>query len=242
VLGALAKFLEDSNEGNILSAPNLLTLDNEEAKIVVGRNVPFVTGQFTNTGASGGGATNPFQTIERKDVGLTLRVKPQISEDGQVRLQVFQENSGIEGNTTSNANGPTTTKQSIETNVMVEDGGILVLGGLAEDSFTNGAQKVPGLGDIPLFGNLFKSESRNRDKRQLMLFLRPVIVRDAANTNSLSLDRYELMRSGQKDVQPAPSSVLGSVSEAPVLPPQKPASAPGKSPAPLVSPAIKSKP
>jgi general secretion pathway protein D len=242
VLGALAKFLEDSNEGNILSAPNLLTLDNEEAKIVVGRNVPFVTGQFTNTGASGGGATNPFQTIERKDVGLTLRVKPQISEDGQVRLQVFQENSGIEGNTTSNANGPTTTKQSIETNVMVEDGGILVLGGLAEDSFTNGAQKVPGLGDIPLFGNLFKSESRNRDKRQLMLFLRPVIVRDAASTNSLSLDRYELMRSGQKDVQPAPSSVLGSVNEAPVLPPQQPSSTPSKSPAPLVSPAIKSKP
>jgi general secretion pathway protein D len=242
VLGALAKFLEDSNEGNILSAPNLLTLDNEEAKIIVGRNVPFVTGQFTNTGASGGGATNPFQTIERKDVGLTLRVKPQISEDGQVRLQVFQENSGIEGNTSSNTNGPTTTKQSIETNVIVEDGGILVLGGLAEDSFTNGAQKVPGLGDIPLFGNLFKSESRNRDKRQLMLFMRPVIVRDAASTGSLSLDRYELMRSGQKDVQPTPSSVLGGVNEAPVLPPQKPANSPSKLPAPLVAPAIKSKP
>ncbi len=242
VLGALAKFLEDSNEGNILSAPNLLTLDNEEAKIVVGRNVPFVTGQFTNTGASGGGATNPFQTIERKDVGLTLRVKPQISEDGQVRLQVFQENSGIEGNTSGNANGPTTTKQSIETNVMVEDGGILVLGGLAEDSFSNGAQKVPGLGDIPLFGNLFKSESRNRDKRQLMLFMRPVIVRDAAATNALSLDRYELMRAGQKEVQPVPSIVLGSVNDAPVLPPQKPSTAPSKAPAPLVTPSIKSKP
>jgi general secretion pathway protein D len=242
ILGALAKFLEDSNEGNILSAPNLLTMDNEEAKIVVGRNVPFITGQFTNTGSSGGGATNPFQTIERKDVGLTLRVKPQISEDGQVRLQVFQENSGVEGDTTSNANGPTTTKQSLETNVMVEDGGVLVLGGLAEDSFNNGAQKVPGLGDIPLFGNLFKSESRTRDKRQLMLFLRPVIVRDASSTESLSLDRYELMRSGQKDVQPAPSSVLGSVNEAPVLPPQKPSGAPSKSPAPFVAPVIKNKP
>ena len=242
VLGALAKFLEDNNEGNILSSPNLLTLDNEEAKIVVGRNVPFVTGQFTNTGASGGGATNPFQTIERKDVGLTLRIKPQISEDGQVRLQVFQENSGIEGDTSSNANGPTTTKQSIETNIIVEDGGILVLGGLAEDSFSNGAQKVPGLGDIPLFGNLFKSESRTRDKRQLMLFLRPVIVRDASSTQSLSLDRYELMRSGQKDVQPAPSSVLGSIGEAPVLPPQQPSGTAGKSPAPLVAPAIKTKP
>ena len=239
VLGALAKFLEDNNEGNILSSPNLLTLDNEEAKIVVGRNVPFVTGQFTNTGASGGGATNPFQTIERKDVGLTLRIKPQISEDGQVRLQVFQENSGIEGDTSSNANGPTTTKQSIETNIMVEDGGILVLGGLAEDSFSNGAQKVPGLGDIPILGNLFKSESRTRDKRQLMLFLRPVIVRDAGSTQSLSLDRYELMRSGQKDVQPAPSTVLGNISEAPVLPPQKPVGTPGQSPAPLVLPSLR---
>jgi general secretion pathway protein D len=241
VLGALAKFLEDNNEGNILSAPNLLTLDNEEAKIIVGRNVPFVTGQFTNTGASGGGATNPFQTIERKDVGLTLRVKPQISEDGQVRLQVFQENSGIEGDTTSNANGPTTTKQSIETNIVVENGGILVLGGLAEDSFINGSQKVPGLGDIPLLGNLFKSESRSREKRQLMLFLRPVIVRDASSTESLSLDRYELMRSGQKDLQPAPSSVM-NINEAPVLPPQQPSGTPGKSPSPLVLPSMRIKP
>ncbi len=241
VLGALAKFLEDNNEGNILSAPNLLTLDNEEAKIIVGRNVPFVTGQFTNTGASGGGATNPFQTIERKDVGLTLRVKPQISEDGQVRLQVFQENSGIEGDTSSNANGPTTTKQSIETNIVVENGGILVLGGLAEDSFINGAQKVPGLGDIPLIGSLFKSESRTREKRQLMLFLRPVIVRDAASTESLSLDRYELMRAGQKDTQPTPSSIL-NINEAPVLPPQQPSGTPGTSPPPLVLPSIKSKP
>ncbi len=241
VLGALAKFLEDNNEGNILSAPNLLTLDNEEAKIIVGRNVPFVTGQFTNTGASGGGATNPFQTIERKDVGLTLRVKPQISEDGQVRLQVFQENSGIEGDTSSNANGPTTTKQSIETNIVVENGGILVLGGLAEDSFINGAQKVPGLGDIPLLGSLFKSESRTREKRQLMLFLRPVIVRDAASTESLSLDRYELMRAGQKDTQPTPSSIL-NINEAPVLPPQQASGTRGISPPPLVLPSIKSKP
>jgi general secretion pathway protein D len=242
VLGALAKFLEDNNEGNILSSPNLLTLDNEEAKIIVGRNVPFVTGQFTNTGASGGGATNPFQTIERKDVGLTLRIKPQISEDGQVRLQVFQENSGIEGDTSSNSNGPTTTKQSIETNILVEDGGILVLGGLAEDSYSNGAQKVPGLGDIPVLGNFFKSESRTRDKRQLMLFLRPVIVRDASSTQSLSLDRYELMRSGQKDVQPTPSFVLGNINEAPVLPPQKPVDTPSQSPAPLVLPSLRAKP
>jgi general secretion pathway protein D len=241
VLGAIAKFLEDNNEGNVLSAPNLLTLDNEEAKIVVGRNVPFVTGQFTNTGGTGGGSANPFQTIERKDVGLTLRVKPQISEDGQVRLQVFQENSGIEGDTSSNANGPTTTKQSIETNVVVDNGGVLVLGGLAEDNFNNGAQKVPGLGDIPIFGNLFKSESRTREKRQLMLFLRPVIVRDAVSADSLSLDRYDLMRAGQIDTQPQRSSVL-NINEAPVLPPQQGAGTPRTTPAPFVLPAYPSKP
>jgi general secretion pathway protein D len=174
-------------------------------------------------------------------VGLTLRVKPQISEDGQVRLTVFQENSGIEGNTTSNTNGPTTTKQSIETNIVVENGGILVLGGLAEDSFINDSQKVPGLGDIPLLGSLFKSESRSREKRQLMLFLRPVIVRDASSTESLSLDRYELMRAGQKDVQPTPSSVM-NINEAPVLPPQQPSGTPSKFPAPLVQPSLRVKP
>jgi general secretion pathway protein D len=236
VLGALANLLESTSEGSVLSAPNLLTLDNEEAKIVVGRNVPFVTGQFTNTGTGGnGGSVNPFQTIERKDVGLTLRVKPQISEDGQVRLQVFQENSGIVGDTTSNASGPTTTKQSVETNVVVSDGNIIVLGGLAEDDFQAGREKVPGLGDIPLLGNLFKSESRNRDKRQLMLFLRPVIVRDEASAQALSLDRYELLRAGQKDLQPTPSSVM-PINESPVLPPQLPSGATGKTPAPLVTP------
>ena len=238
VLGFLARFLESTGDGNVLSTPNLLTLDNEEAKIVVGQNVPFVTGQFTNTGASGGGATNPFQTIERKDVGLTLRVKPQISENGTVRLQIFQEVSSVQASSVNSASGLITNKRSIESNVVVDDGGIIVLGGLLSDEFSGNQEKVPGLGDVPLFGNLFKSEARTRKKTNLMVFLRPMVVRDAQQTDALSLDRYEFMRAGQKEAQPTPSAPLG-INEAPVMPPQVAPNAPanqrGKPPAPLTS-------
>ncbi len=238
VLGFLARFLESTGDGNVLSTPNLLTLDNEEAKIVVGQNVPFVTGQFTNTGASGGGATNPFQTIERKDVGLTLRVKPQISENGTVRLQIFQEVSSVQASSVNSASGLITNKRSIESNVVVDDGGIIVLGGLLSDEFSGNQEKVPGLGDVPLFGNLFKSEARSRKKTNLMVFLRPMVVRDSQQTDALSLDRYEYMRAGQKDAQPAPSAPLG-INEAPVMPPQLPlknsSTSPSKTPAPLTS-------
>jgi general secretion pathway protein D len=234
VLGFLARFLETTGDGNVLSTPNLLTLDNEEAKIVIGQNVPFVTGQFTNTGSGGGGATNPFQTIERKDVGLTLRVKPQISENGTVRLQIFQEVSSVQASSINSPSGLITNKRSIESNVVVEDGGIIVLGGLLSDEYSGNQDKVPGLGDVPLFGNLFKSETRGRKKTNLMVFLRPLVVRDSQQTESLSLDRYELMRAGQKDLQPKPSSVLG-INEAPVMPPQKPSNQGGQTPAPLGS-------
>ena len=219
VLGFLARFLESTGEGNVLSTPNLLTLDNEEARIVVGQNVPFPTGQYTNNN-SNSGSVNPFQTVERKDVGLTLRVKPQISEDGTVKLQVFQEVSSIDPSTLTNTNGPTTNKRSIESNVVVEDGAIVVLGGLLTDQYSGGLEKVPGLGDVPLFGNLFKGETRKRTKTNLMVFLRPVVVRDAASTDTLSLDRYDMMRSAQKDAQPLPS-VMVPINTAPVLPLQQ---------------------
>ncbi len=216
VLGALARFLESSGAGNVLSTPNLLTLDNEEAKIVIGQNVPFVTGQFTNTNA-GNGAVNPFQTIERKDVGLTLKVKPQISENGTVKLTIFQEVSSVQASTVNAANGPTTNKRTIESNVLVDDGSVVVLGGLLQDEYTGSNEKVPGLADVPFFGNLFKSEARGRKKTNLMVFLRPVVVRDAAATDRLSLDRYEQMRLGMKDAQPVPSEIV-PVNEAATLP------------------------
>ncbi len=209
VLGFLAHFLESTGSGNVLSTPNLLTLDNEEAKIVIGQNVPFVTGQFTNTGSgSSSGSVNPFQTIERKDVGLTLKVKPQISENGTVKLTIYQEVSSVQASTVNAANGPTTNKRTIESNVLVEDGAIVVLGGLLQDEFSGNQDKVPGVGDVPFFGNLFKSETRSRKKTNLMVFLRPVVVRDAQSSERLSMDRYDLMRSGMKEAQPAPSQLV----------------------------------
>ena len=219
VLGFLARFLQTSGDGNILSTPNLLTLDNEEAQIIIAQNVPFVTGQFTNTGAGGSsGSVNPFQTIERKDVGITLKVKPQISENGTVKMSIYQEVSTIQAGTVNSANGPTTNKRSITSNVLVADGSIVVLGGLLQDEYSGNEEKVPGLASIPLLGNLFKSEARSRKKSNLMVFLRPVVVRDAISTEAFSTDRYELMRGAQQQAQPAPS-VMVPINEAPVLPP-----------------------
>ena len=238
-LGFLANFLQSSGAGNILSTPNLLTLDNEEAKIVIGQNVPFVTGQYTNSNSgSNGSSVNPFQTIERKDVGLTLRVRPQISENGTVKMAIFQEVSTVQPGSVNSATGLITNKRSIESNVLVEDGSIIVLGGLLQDEYAGNQDKVPGLGDIPFFGNLFKSESRSRKKTNLMVFLRPVVVRDAAATNALSMDRYDMMRTQQQQSQP-PSSSLIPVNEAPVLPvmnPAKSAVQPAVAPQPVPTP------
>ena len=239
LLGFLARFLQQNGDGNILSTPNLLTLDNEEAKIVIGQNVPFVTGQFTNTGSgsSNNGSVNPFQTIERKDVGLTLRVKPQISENGTIKMTIFQEVSSVQASSVNSTTGLITNKRTIESTVLVDDGGIVVLGGLLQDEYAGNQEKVPGLGDIPLLGHLFKSETRNRKKTNLMVFLRPVVLRDARATNSFSLDRYELMRSVQKDAQPVPSEVT-RVNSAPVMPPQR---APETAPAVPAAPAAPTK-
>ena len=190
VLGFLANFLQTNGDGNILSTPNLLTLDNEEAKIIIGKNVPFVTGQFTNTGASSG-SVNPFQTIERKDVGLTLRVRPQISENGTIKMAIYQEVSNIDPASVLSKEGLITNKRAIETSVLVEDGGIVVLGGLMEDTYSGNVDKVPVLGDVPYVGSLFKNETRSRKKTNLMVFLRPVVLRDALATDSLTMDRYD---------------------------------------------------
>ena len=216
VLGFLARFLQTTGDGTVLSTPNLLTLDNEEAKIVIGQNVPFVTGQYTNNN-NAAGSVNPFQTIERKDVGLTLRVKPQISENGTVKLQIYQEVSRLDPASINSATGLITNKRSIESSVLVEDGGIVVLGGLLQDDFGNSQERVPGLGDVPLFGNLFRADSRSRKKTNLMVFLRPVVVRDGASTENLSLSRYEQMRSVQLEATPNSSPGLPAIGS-PVLP------------------------
>ena len=239
VLGVLARFIETTGEGNILSTPTLLTLDNEEARIVIGQNVPFVTGSFTNTGGSNG-AVNPFQTVERKDVGLTLRVKPQISEDGQVKLQIFQESSSVQPGSANTTTGIITNKRSIESNVVVNDGAIVVLGGLLQDTYSGNRDQVPGLGNIPVFGNLFKAETRSRSKTNLMVFLRPVVIRDGASSDSLSLDRYESMRAVQKDSLSTPNALV-PVDGGAVLPPLRSLAPPTNlppAPPPLVAPSI----
>ncbi|MEY2654728.1 MAG: hypothetical protein RLZZ524_1756 [Pseudomonadota bacterium] len=225
-LGALARFLETNTGANILSTPNLVSLDNEEAKIVIGQNVPFVTGTFTNTG-TGNGSTNPFQTIERKDVGLTLRVKPQIGESGTVRMVIFQENSTV--TSVSSTAGPTTDKSSIETTVVVDDGQIMVLGGLLKDDFGENEDQVPGLASLPLIGGLFKSESRKRTKSNLLVFLRPVVMRTQEDANALTLDRYDAIRAQQVNGQPRPAAV-GRINESVVLPELRRPGAPGSAP------------
>ena len=217
VLGFLANFLQTNGDGNVLSTPNLLTLDNEEAKIVIGENVPFPTGSYTNNNSSSG-SVNPFTTVERKDVGLTLKIRPQINENGTVKLVIFQETSNVKSGTELAANGPTTTKRSIESTVLVDDGSVVVIGGLLQDQYAGNQDKVPIVGDVPFFGNLFKSEVRSRTKTNLMVFLRPVVVRDARETDALSMDRYDLIRGAQREAQPVQSTMI-PVNEAPILAP-----------------------
>ena len=224
-LAALANFLETETGANILSTPNLVALDNEEAKIVVGQNVPFVTGSFTNTGGTGN-AANPFQTIERKDVGLVLRVKAQIGEGGAIRMVVYHENSSVVPGSSSSA-GLITDKSAIETTVTVDDGGMLVLGGLVKDEYTDGNDGVPGLSKIPLFGNLFKSESRKRTRSNLMVFLRPTVLRSTEDAEGVTLSRYDQIRAHQQVAQPAASMVLPNTGA-----PQLPTAPPSTKPAP----------
>ncbi|MDQ0587464.1 type II secretion system secretin GspD [Variovorax paradoxus] len=217
VLGAIANFFSSDNDANILSTPNLLTLDNEEAKIVIGQNVPFPTGSYAST--TGVPGISPFTTVERKDVGLTLRVRPQINENGTVKMVIFQETSDVDRTTLSNPNGPTTNKRSIESSVLVDDGGLVMLGGLLSDTYGNTTEKIPIAGDIPLFGNLFKNEVRSRDKKNLMMFLRPVVMRDGMATETFANDRYDEIRTLQRQAQPDPANVmLRNVDAAPVLP------------------------
>ena len=196
-LGVLAKALESHGKTNILSTPNILTLDNEEAKIVVGQNVPFVTGSFAQSGGTVGGTVNPFQTIERKDVGLTLKVKPTVAEGGSIKLQLYQEASSVDTTINTAGAGLVTNKRSIESTVLVDDGQIIVLGGLIQDQTQDANSQVPVLGSIPILGNLFKSQTRSRTKSNLMIFLRPFVLRDDQSPNKLTGDRYDYIRNEQ---------------------------------------------
>jgi general secretion pathway protein D len=216
-IGVLVRALESDANANILSTPTLLTLDNEEALITIGQNVPFVTGQYAISGAAT--TPTPFQTVERRDVGLTLRVRPQVSESGTVRLQIYQEVSSVQD--TANFAGIITNKRAVASNVLVDDGQIVVIGGLIQDAVSDGVEKVPVLGDLPLVGGLFRYKTRSQTKTNLMIFLRPTLVRDSARADAFSSDRYGYILGEQRRLQPARDAVLPDIA-APTLPPLPP--------------------
>jgi general secretion pathway protein D len=213
-LGALARALESNTKANILSMPNLITLDNEEARIIVGQNVPFITGQFTTPASGGGAGVNPFQTIERRDIGLSLRVRPQISQGGTVKMAIYQETSNIQESTSS---GLITSKRSIDTNVLVDNGQIVVLGGLIEDTLSDSVEKVPLLGDIPLLGYLFRYQTKKRGKTNLMVFLRPTVIRSNSDSVAVAGDRYDYMQAAQGGMQ-SDKNIFLPQSQEPKLP------------------------
>lgn len=203
---------------NILSTPSLLATDNEEAEIVVGQNVPFITGQYASTtaGSTTTSVNNPFQTIERQDIGITLMIKPQINEGSSVRLEIKQEVSSL-STTSVSASDLVTNKRSINTTITVEDGQIIVLGGLIEDRFQDSEQKVPLLGDVPLLGQLFRYSKTSKVKQNLMVFLRPTIIRDPELANHYSGRKYSYLRGRQLDAQLNARGTL--VAGTPQLPP-----------------------
>ncbi|SDH21492.1 type II secretion system secretin GspD [Propionivibrio dicarboxylicus] len=215
-LGILASAIEKIGNGNILSTPNLLMLDNEEARITVGQNIPILTGSYTT---SASGSSNPFQTVERKDIGIKLKIKPQVSDSGSITLTVAQEVSSIDESISTNGAGIATKVRLIETKVLVDDGQTIVLGGLIEDKVSQANNKVPLLGDIPVMGQLFRYETRDQQKVNLMVFLRPTVLRDGSSSAALSSARYEYLRTEQGRFDMPGNLVLDAVPKV-QLPPQ----------------------
>lgn len=219
-IGAIISALAKDADTNVLSTPTVVTLDNEEAEIIVGQNVPFVTGTYT-TSTSGNDTSqigNPFQTIQREDIGIKLKVKPQINEGNAVKLEISQEVSNVVPTATALTQGPTTNKRAIKTNVLVENGQILVLGGLIDDKVDESAQKVPLLGDVPLLGNLFRYRNTTKLKRNLMVFLHPVILRDPTQGTLYTSDKYSYIREQQLAARTREVSLLPDV-QSPMLKP-----------------------
>ncbi|MBF0290879.1 MAG: type II secretion system secretin GspD [Nitrospinae bacterium] len=215
---ALAHALETVSSANILSTPTLLALDNEQAKIIVGQNVPLVTGSYASTGAQQN-SVNPFQTYDRKDIGLTLRIKPQISDHGTIRLDIYQEVSSLLPITVkTGASDVVTNKRSLESTVLVEDGQIIVLGGLIQDNLSDSVNKVPILGDLPILGQLFRYETKRRVKTNLMVFLRPFIIQRPNDLSGTTSNSYEYIMGEQGDVKVGGSFLLSNAPD-PKLPP-----------------------
>lgn len=189
--GAILQALDSSTSANLLSMPSILTLDNEKASILVGQNVPFVTGSFTT---SGNDSSNPFQTIDRQDIGINLNVIPHIGDNGTVRLEVSQEVSSVVPGSTGNASGLITNKSLINTTILADDQQTIALGGLMRDNSTTRQQKVPGLGNVPVIGRLFRSDNDSTQKSNLIIFLQPTILRDGGAVASVTERKFNQMR------------------------------------------------
>jgi general secretion pathway protein D len=219
---AMLRAIQGDSNTNIIATPSTVTMDNQEAELKVAQEVPFVTGQFTNTGnSSTDGNVNPFTTIQREEVGTILKITPQVNEGGAlVQLKIELESSSLTGDS-GDANSLITNKRTISTNVLIEDGGIVVLGGLIQDSDIRGEQRVPYLGRIPVLGALFKTRSRQTDKTNLMVFIRPKILRDGFATALATNDKYNYIRDEQRATMRPKSEVLPLIpfSKEPMLPP-----------------------
>ena len=229
-LGALLQALSQTQDANVLSTPNLITLDNEEAKIVVGTNVPIQTGSYSNL--TSGTTSNAFNTFDRVDVGLTLHIKPQITEGGILKLQLYTEDSAIVNGTTNaatNPAGPEFTKRSIQSTVLADNGEIIVLGGLMQDNYQVSNSKVPLLGDIPWIGQLFRSEQKTRAKTNLMVFLRPVIITDRDTAQAVTSNRYDYVQ-GVTGAYKSDNNLIKDKDD-PVVPPMPIGPSQGGSPA-----------
>ena len=216
-LAFLARALETQVNANILSTPTLLTLDNEEARILVGQNIPILTGSYATTGSTT--TVTPFQTFERKDIGLMLRVKPQITEGGTVRLVVYQEVSRLDPTVNTNGAGPVISKRVLESSVVIDDSQIVVLGGLIDDQLTDGSDSVPLLGQIPIAGALFRYDARHRIKTNLLVFLKPTVVRTASDGQVITSERYDYLMGEQQRSSP-PERLFWRDTSQPQLPPE----------------------
>jgi general secretion pathway protein D len=196
---AVLNALRSNSKNNVIATPTAVTLDNQEAELKVAREVPFLTGQFSNTGGNNNGAVNPFQTIQRQEVGLILKVTPQISDEN-VLLKIELESSELEGTVSQGVGNlnQITSKRSIKTNVLIEDAGTIVLGGLLSDTLRSSETRVPFLGRIPIIGEAFRDRSGNKDKRNLMVFLKPRILRDGVDTAIETSTKYNYMRDQQR--------------------------------------------
>jgi len=232
---AILQALRSDGTSNIISTPSILTMNNEEAEVKVTQEIPLITGSYNNTTASTNGTTSPFQTIQRQEVGTILKVTPHINEGNSVLLKIEQEDSSP-GAKLANSADISTNKRSIKTTVRIEDGGIIVLGGLMSDTVSESEDRVPGLGAIPIIGQLFKSRSGSRQKKNLMVFIRPRILRDDEQTEAASIEKYNEVRGQQQSLHNGHINLLPGQTQ-PVIPPA-PTPTPAPAPMPLPAPSL----